>query len=363
MHTGPAPARRTPSSIARRAGGGESVEALVIIAIVTILVTRAYLQATGYPQIGGGTLHIAHALWGGAGMVIALVVSLSLLGTGPRTFSVVLGGIGFGLFLDEVGKFVTKTNDYFYSPAVSIMYVVVVVILVLNRLVLDVAGQSGSAALAGAAGIAADGMLSGLTPTQRTRAQKLLTASRDGAPAADVAGIEAIIASCPVRPPSRRDRIALWLKAHPWVDLGGSRATVIAAVVLTLFSFAGVISALVTISDDLDAGSQTGITPVGQLVGSAVAAVLCLVAVLRLRDGTVAPVRLLRAAALVTMLLTEVFDFVEEEFGALINVAIGLLALAVFTSRIRRLQNPVVSDDAPDADDERGALPTTEVHA
>nr|WP_238403743.1 hypothetical protein [Gordonia desulfuricans] len=329
------------------------------------MVTRAYLQATGYPQIGGGTLHIAHALWGGAGMVIALVVSLSLLGTGPRTFSVVLGGIGFGLFLDEVGKFVTKTNDYFYSPAVSIMYVVVVVILVLNRLLLDVAGQSGSAALAGAAGIAADGMLSGLTPTQRTRAQKLLTASRDGAPAADVAGIEAIIASCPVRPPSRRDRIALWLKAHPWVDLGGSRATVIATVVLTLFSFAGVVSALVTISDDLDAGSQTGITPVGQLLGSAVAAILCLVALLRLRDGTVAPVRLLRAAALVTMLLTEVFDFVEEEFGALINVGIGLLALAVFTYRIRRLQNPVVTEDSAASEDRPDTLapPVGEVRA
>lgn len=331
--------RRSLAGVARRAGGGESVEALVVIAILTILVTRAYLEATGFPQIGGGSLHIAHALWGGAGMVIALVVSLSLLGTGPRAFSVVVGGIGFGLFLDEVGKFVTKTNDYFFTPAVSIMYVVVVVILLINRLLLDVVGQTGSAALAGAAGIVADGMIGGLTSVQRTHARQLLVGARDGVPEPTVAGVEAILAACPDRPPTRGERISAWLRAHPGVDFGTARATVVAAVILTLFSWAGVISALATIADDLSAGSSTGITPIGQLCGSLVAAVLCSVALVRLRGGTLAPVRLLRAAALVTMLLTEVFDFVEQSFGALINVAIGLIALAIFSYRIRRMEN------------------------
>ena len=36
----------------------------MIIAIVTILVTRLYLELTDYPQVGGKTLHIAHALYG-----------------------------------------------------------------------------------------------------------------------------------------------------------------------------------------------------------------------------------------------------------------------------------------------------------
>ena len=147
----------------RDAQAGALVEAFVVIGILTILVTRAYLHATGYPQIGGSTLHIAHALWGGLGMVVALVVVFSFLGALPRMVAVVAGGIGFGLFLDEVGKFVTQTNDYFFQPSVAIMYVVVVALLLVNRWIHDNRTQSSAEDLANAAGTAADGLIHGLT--------------------------------------------------------------------------------------------------------------------------------------------------------------------------------------------------------
>jgi len=39
----------------------------VLITLVTlafsVIATRTFLELTGYPQIGGSTLHIAHAIW------------------------------------------------------------------------------------------------------------------------------------------------------------------------------------------------------------------------------------------------------------------------------------------------------------
>ena len=35
----------------------------------------------------------------------------------------ILSGVGIGLFVDEIGKFLTQNSDYFYPPAAPIIYV------------------------------------------------------------------------------------------------------------------------------------------------------------------------------------------------------------------------------------------------
>ncbi|WP_305093514.1 hypothetical protein [Prescottella sp. R16] len=316
------------------------VETFVVIGILTILVTRAYLHATGYPQIGGSTLHIAHALWGGLAMVIALVIVFSFLGALPRMVAVVAGGIGFGLFLDEVGKFVTQTNDYFFQPSVAIMYVVVVALLLLNRWIHDARRRSGSEDLANAAATAADGLVRGLTASRRDQArQQLRRAAATGTDPGTVAAVEELLAHCGTRPAGRFDGVGRRLHDRATAVLDATRTLWIAALALTVYSTTGVVHALATLAEDLDGGTGSDIATIGQLCGSLVAFVLCWAAILRLRAGGIRQVRMLRAAALVTILLTEVFNFVAEEFGALINVAVGLLALVVFSRRIAALEH------------------------
>ena len=53
---------------------------LVVAAFgVSVVATRAFLGATGYPKIGGGEFHVAHVLIGGALRLAASVISLTVL--------------------------------------------------------------------------------------------------------------------------------------------------------------------------------------------------------------------------------------------------------------------------------------------
>src|SRR5512140_3829226 len=77
----------------RDTDAGDSLEILLITAITTILGLRAYLKIAHYPQVGGGTLHVAHMLWGGLLMMVALAVLLIYWNPAIRRSAAVVAGI------------------------------------------------------------------------------------------------------------------------------------------------------------------------------------------------------------------------------------------------------------------------------
>ncbi len=96
---------------------------------LSVLVTRVFLELTGYPKIGGGgAVHVAHVLWGGLLLFAGALVVLLLSNQWTLTVSSLLWGIGVGLFIDEVGKFITANNDYFVPIAAPIIYAVFLIV-------------------------------------------------------------------------------------------------------------------------------------------------------------------------------------------------------------------------------------------
>jgi hypothetical protein len=88
----------------------------------SVILIRLFLELTGYPQLGNSELHIAHLLWGGLLLFVASLLPLIFANRWVYKVEALLAGVGVGLFIDEVGKFITQNNDYFYPAAAPIIY-------------------------------------------------------------------------------------------------------------------------------------------------------------------------------------------------------------------------------------------------
>jgi hypothetical protein len=175
---------------------------LMVIVLVscalTVVLTRLFLVLTGYPQIGGSTFHLAHALWGGLALFLAGITALIVQNRGAVVAVALFTGVGFGLFVDEVGKFITQKNDYFFPLAAPIVYASLLLILLLTELVRRHQLRSPRAHLLAAISLSqtiADGTA---TPTEITAMENHIrqarTGSLDDASAALLNGIETSMA-------------------------------------------------------------------------------------------------------------------------------------------------------------------------
>ena len=114
-----------------RKEASELVLTVMIWAVASLLSARLYLSLMDWPQIGKGDWHVAHALLGGLIMVAGMIVELAVEGWSKKAAGIF--GFGLGWFIDEIGKFLSRDNDYFFRPAVMLIYLFFVIIFLIYR--------------------------------------------------------------------------------------------------------------------------------------------------------------------------------------------------------------------------------------
>lgn len=175
------------------------LEDFFVAAIASVLGIRLLLHFFGYPSLIAGGLHVAHVLYGGIGMLLAMVFLLAFLDHGTKELAAVIGGMGFGAFIDELGKFVTQDNDYFFKPTVALIYVTFVLLFLLIRAMVRRRLFSNEESLANAFEIAKEASITGLDEEQQRLALRLLEEAEEKGPAAD--NIRAfLLGIAPLRP-------------------------------------------------------------------------------------------------------------------------------------------------------------------
>ncbi len=186
---------RTRIRIFRRLLQREAAEQYILLTLVafgaSISITRLFLSLANYPQIGGGELHIAHVLWGGLLLYAAALLPLLFANRGVYTVAALLAGTGVGLFIDEVGKFITQQNDYFYPIAASIIYVLFLLTIVLFLHARRVARTRSRDELTHVFEDIWEALQHTLTPAQHKRLRARLETAANSAPSrrhADLAG-------------------------------------------------------------------------------------------------------------------------------------------------------------------------------
>src|SRR5260370_32625999 len=109
-------------------------------------------------------------------MVVAIAILMSFVEAGIRPIAAMIGGIGFGAFIDELGKFVTSDNNYFFKPTAALIYVVFAVLVLAVRWVRRSGTMTPKESLVNAIDLSKDLAAGRLTSTERDRGLALLAA-------------------------------------------------------------------------------------------------------------------------------------------------------------------------------------------
>lgn len=325
----------TSRLLLRNVEAGEFFEDFLIFAVAAILGFRIVLHLTGYPSMGGDTLHIAHMLPGGLLMLVALLLLFGYLGSGVKRLAAFIGGAGFGTFIDELGKFITRDNDYFFKPTAALIYLLFIITWLTFRATRR-RPLSPEESTANALELMIEAVRQDLDPDEKARALALIRQGDRSDPAVmaleqAIERIDALETTTP-GPMARikrrlRDAYARMIRRPRFAS---AIVTFFAVWSLVTLVRAGVIArGWVTLP-------RLSFFEWGEIVASTIPGLIVVAGILRLRRSRLDGYRLFERAVLFQIFVTEFFSFYHAEFMAAAGLLVNLLVFATLRYMIHR---------------------------
>jgi len=324
--------------------GQNLLELFFVTAVASVLSIRFFLALTGYPRLSPGSLHIAHVLLGGILMMMALVVSLGYINKAAYYISALLGGFGFGAFIDELGKFITMDNNYFYRPTAALIYITFVLLYLIIQVFMQRPRLSEQERLINVMELAKEVVLEDLDHRERRRALELLKECSPSDPV--TRALRELLYATDSIPAPKQDiyteiKVQLRRFYRRMVQKGWFVKVVmsffLAQSMLALLLDSFLLYAKLRWGVDLHSIFPTMTVP--DLVGlfsATLAAAIVILAILKMRSNRLEGYVLFKDAVLVQIFLVQVFLFYKAQFLAILGLAGNIFVLMALYYIIRQ---------------------------
>ncbi|MCL5438635.1 MAG: hypothetical protein M1268_01455 [Patescibacteria group bacterium] len=319
-------------------------ESFFVSAIIAILGIRIFLQLTNYPKLGGGGFHIAHMLWGGMFMLFAIIILLIFLGRPTRRTAAILGGLGFGAFIDELGKFITSDNNYFFQPTFSLIYLIFVILYVTFYSFRKYWDFSKKEYLINSLEYIKEAIMTDLNKEEKRLAMHYLSHSdQNNQITITLKDLYKKLDTIPESEPNIITRIKKFLTDF-YLNLVQKKLFKIGVNVFFIVKF--ILSILLVISS-LSALIQVfilqGITikeiygstiEILDLFASSVAGVFIIIGVIKMRRSRLEAYKMFKKSVYISIFLVQVFSFYQEQLSAFLGLIFNILILIALNSMI-----------------------------
>ena len=316
----------------RSVDAGHLLDVFLVCAVASVIGNRVFLIVTGYPQLGNGTLHISHAIWGAFMMAAAIVIAIAFLPPFTRGFVAFLGGAGFGWFIDELGKFITRDVNYFFQPTIALIYIVFVIMYFVFRVIQGRAYGPDEAVL-NALEALKSASIGRLDETRRRDALNLLDEAGASGPVADqVAALLRDVPALPPHVPGPLERFADRFRA--WYDRQTHRPrfTTLVNGLMIVVTVTKVLGIVLLFTEE---HGINGFSEWAGLISTIVSTSCIVVGLVRLPHHRLDAYSWFDRGMLIDILVTQVFVFDREQLAGVIGLTVSIVIWILVRGAIR----------------------------